>query len=93
MMKKVPMRMCVACREMKPKKELIRVVRTPEGEIVADETGRKNGRGAYLCRAEACFNKAVKTRALERALEQPLSEAAATYLRQVILDGGNEAVQ
>lgn len=93
MMKKVPMRMCVACREMKPKKELIRVVRTPEGEIVADETGRKNGRGAYLCRAEACFNKAVKTRALERALEQPLSEAAAAYLRQVILDGGNEAVQ
>ena len=93
MMKKVPMRMCVACREMKPKKDLIRVVRTPEGEIVADETGRKNGRGAYLCRAEACFNKAVKTRALERALEQPLSEAAATYLRQVILDGGNEAVQ
>ena len=53
MMKKVPMRMCVACREMKPKKELIRVVRTPEGEIVADETGRKNGRGAYLCRSAA----------------------------------------
>ena len=86
------MRMCVACREMKPKKELIRVVRTPEGEIVADETGRKNGRGAYLCRAEACFNKAVKTRALERALEHPLSEAAADYLRQVILGGGNEAL-
>ena len=87
------MRMCVACREMKPKKELIRVVRTPEGEIVADETGRKNGRGAYLCRAEACFNKAVKTRALERALEQPLSEEAAAYLRQVIISAGNEAVQ
>ena len=92
MMKKVPMRMCVACREMKPKKELIRVVRTPEGEIVADETGRKNGRGAYLCRAEACFNKAVKTRALDRALEQPLSEEAAAYLRQVIFCGGNEAL-
>ena len=93
-MKKVPMRMCVACREMKPKKELIRVVRTPEGEVVADETGRKNGRGAYLCRAEACFNRAVKTRALERALEQPLSEAATAYLRQVIAGGGNdEAVQ
>ena len=92
MMKKVPMRMCVACREMKPKKELIRVVRTPEGEIVADETGRKNGRGAYLCRAEACFNKAVKTRALDRALEQPLSEEAAAYLRQVILGDGNEAL-
>ena len=87
-MKKVPMRMCVACREMKPKKELIRVVRTPEGEIVADETGRKNGRGAYLCRAEACFNKAVKT----KALEHPLSEEAAAYLRQVIFCGGNEAL-
>ena len=93
MMKKVPMRMCVACREMKPKKELIRVVRTPEGEIVPDETGRKNGRGAYLCRSEACFNKAVKTRALDRALEQPISEVAAAYLRQVITGGGNEAVQ
>ena len=92
MMKKVPMRMCVACREMKPKKELIRVVRTPEGEVVADLTGRKNGRGAYLCRSEACLNKAVKTRALERALEQPLSEEAAAYLRQVILGGGNEAL-
>ena len=93
MMKKVPMRMCVACREMKPKKELIRVVRTPAGEIVADETGRRNGRGAYLCRAEACFNKALKTRALDRALEQPLSQEAADYLRQVIVGGGNEAVQ
>ena len=93
MMKKVPMRMCVACREMKPKRELIRVVRTPEGEIVADETGRKNGRGAYLCRSEACLNKALKIRALDRALEQPLTEAAVDALRQVIAGGGNEAVQ
>ena len=76
------MRMCVACREMKPKKELIRVVRTPEGEIVADETGRKNGRGAYLCRAEACFNKAVKTRALERALETGIDAAVYQTLRE-----------
>ena len=86
------MRMCVACREMKPKKVLIRVVRTPEGEIVADETGRKNGRGAYLCRSEACLNKALKIRALDRALEQPLSEAAVDALRQVIAGGGNEAL-
>ena len=92
MMKKVPMRMCVACREMKPKKELIRVVRTPEGEIVADETGRKNGRGAYLCRSEACLNKALKIRALDRALEQPLTETAVDALRQVIAGGGNEAL-
>ena len=86
------MRMCVGCREMKPKKELIRVVRTPEGEIVADETGRKNGRGAYLCRSEACLNKALKIRALDRALEQPLTEAAVDALRQVIAGGGNEAL-
>ena len=86
------MRMCVACREMKPKKELIRVVRTPEGDVVADETGRKNGRGAYLCRSEACLNKALKIRALDRALEQPLSEAAVDALRQVIAGGGNEAL-
>ena len=86
------MRMCVACREMKPKKELIRVVRTPEGEIVADETGRKHGRGAYLCRSEACLNKALKIRALDRALEQPLTEAAVDALRQVIAGGGNEAL-
>ena len=86
------MRMCVACREMKPKKELIRVVRTPEGEIAADETGRKNGRGAYLCRSEACLNKALKIRALDRALEQPLTEAAVDALRQVIAGGGNEAL-
>ena len=86
------MRMCVACREMKPKKELIRVVRTPEGEIVADETGRKNGRGAYLCRSEACLAKALKIKALERALEQPLSEEAVAHLRQVITGGGNEAL-
>ena len=92
MMKKVPMRMCVACREMKPKRELIRVVRTMEGEIVAAETGRKNGRGAYLCRSEACLNKALKIRALDRALEQPLSEAAVDALRQVIAGGGNEAL-
>ena len=82
----------VACREMKPKKELIRVVRTPEGDVIADETGRKNGRGAYLCRSEACLNKALKTRALDRALEQPLSEAAVDALRQVIAGGGNEAL-
>ena len=91
-MKKVPMRMCVACREMKPKKELIRVVRTPEGEVIADETGRKNGRGAYLCRSEICLGKAIKTRALERALDHPLSEETAAYLRRVIVNAGNETV-
>jgi len=66
--KKIPMRMCVSCREMRPKKELTRVVRTPEGNVVIDPTGRANGRGAYLCLRTACLDKAVKSRALERAL-------------------------
>lgn len=58
--KKVPMRMCVGCREMKPKRELLRVVRSPEGEISFDLTGRKSGRGAYVCRSQDCLQKAVR---------------------------------
>ncbi len=67
--KKVPMRMCTGCREMKPKKELIRVVKTAEGEIKLDSTGRLNGRGAYICKAEECLVKAEKSNALSRAFE------------------------
>ena len=72
--RKVPMRMCVGCREMKPKAELIRVVRTPEGEICVDRRGKVSGRGAYVCPGAACFAKARKTRALERQLEAAISE-------------------
>ena len=68
-MKKIPMRMCVACREMKPKKDLIRIVRTPEGAVVLDSTGKRSGRGAYVCPDPACLTKARKSRALERAFE------------------------
>lgn len=63
-----PVRMCVGCREHMPKKELIRIVRTPAGEIVADAKGKTSGRGAYICRKAACLQKARKSRALERAL-------------------------
>ena len=63
------MRMCVACRPLRPKKELVRIVRTPEGELRLDATGRANGRGAYLCASAACLERAVQTRALERARE------------------------
>jgi len=80
--KKVPMRMCVACREMKPKKELLRVVRTPEGAVEVDRTGRKNGRGAYLCGTVDCLNKAVKTRALERALQQKIDDTVWETLKE-----------
>jgi len=65
--KKIPQRQCVGCRTMKDKKDLIRVVRTPEGEIVLDSTGKKSGRGAYVCPDPACLKKARKSRALERA--------------------------
>jgi len=67
--KKIPMRQCLGCREMKPKKELIRVVRSPEGEISLDFRGKANGRGAYLCPDPACLKKAIRAKALERALE------------------------
>lgn len=72
--KKIPMRKCVGCQEMKEKKELIRVVKTAEGDIVLDDTGRKNGRGAYLCKSNECFAKARKTKALERSLNTNVSE-------------------
>ena len=69
MIKKIPMRRCVGCMEQRPKRELIRVVRSPEGEIFLDTTGKKSGRGAYLCPDPACLAKARKARRLERALE------------------------
>ncbi len=65
--KKIPQRMCVGCREMKDKRSLMRIVRNPEGEILIDETGKKSGRGAYLCSSVQCLEKARKSRSLERA--------------------------
>ena len=67
MEKKIPMRQCLGCREMKPTKELIRVVRSPEGEISLDFKGKASGRGAYVCPDPRCLKKAIKARALERA--------------------------
>lgn len=66
--KKIPMRMCVACREMKPKKELIRVVCDADGNVQVDPSSKAQGRGAYLCNDVACLEKAIKIRAFERAL-------------------------
>ena len=74
MAKKVPMRMCVGCREMKPKKELLRIVRSPEGEVSLDFRGKKPGRGAYLCRDTACLKKVMKSRAVERSLDVTIPE-------------------
>ena len=72
--KKVPMRSCCGCREKKAKRELIRVVRSPEGEVSLDVTGRKAGRGVYLCNNKSCLAKAKKSHALSRALECEIPE-------------------
>ena len=71
-MKKIPLRQCIGCGEMKSKKELIRVLKTTEDEIVIDATGRKNGRGAYICPSMECFKKAVKSKGLERSLKMAI---------------------
>ena len=70
--KKVPMRKCVGCQEMKSKKEMIRVIRTSEGEFLLDATGKKNGRGAYICPSKNCLEKAVKNKGLERSFKQSI---------------------
>lgn len=67
--RKIPQRQCVGCREMKDKKALLRIVKTPEGEILLDSTGKKSGRGAYVCPDPECLKKARKSRALERAFD------------------------
>ena len=73
MQKKIPMRQCLGCREMKPKKELVRVVRSPEGEISLDFRGKAPGRGAYLCPNTACLQKARKAKALERSFDTAIT--------------------
>ena len=70
--KKIQLRQCIGCGEMKSKKEMIRVIKTAEGEILLDATGRKNGRGAYLCPSMECFKKAVKGRGLERSFKMAI---------------------
>ena len=74
MEKKIPMRQCLGCREMKPKKELIRVVRSPEGNISLDFKGKASGRGAYVCPDARCLKKAIKAKALERAFSTQIPE-------------------
>ena len=67
MAKQIPLRQCTGCRQMMPKNELVRVIRTPEGEVKLDKTGKMNGRGAYMCSNINCFNQAVKSKGLSRA--------------------------
>ena len=82
MQKKIPMRQCLGCREHKPKKELIRVVRSPEGEISLDFRGKANGRGAYVCPNGECLKKAIKAKALERAFAATIPEEVYERLQE-----------
>lgn len=80
--KKIPMRQCVGCGEMKPKKELIRVLKTEENNFIIDKTGRKNGRGAYICSTRECLEKAIKSHGLERSFKTKISEEVYETLKE-----------
>ena len=90
MNKKVPMRQCVGCQEMKSKKEMIRILKTAEDEIVLDATGRKNGRGAYLCFSKECLLKARKNKGLERSLKMAIPPAVYDSLEKELDELGTE---
>ncbi len=87
--RKIPMRMCVGCREMKPKMELTRVVKPQEGDCAIDFTGKAPGRGAYVCKSAECLKKAQKTRALERALDAKIEENVFEQLALQLEQGQN----
>ncbi len=89
MAKKIPVRQCVACREHREKPQLARIVRTPSGEVVYDAKGKVSGRGAYICKSVACLEKAIKSRALSRALEVPIPDEMFETLRLQMKEGGD----
>lgn len=84
--RKIPMRVCIGCQQKMAKKELIRVVRTPDGEVVLDSTGKKSGRGAYLCRKQDCFKKAIKGKRLEKNLQMPVDEGLLNDLAELLVN-------
>lgn len=88
MNKKIPLRQCVGCGEMKPKKEMVRVIKTAENEILLDATGRKNGRGAYLCLNPDCLAKSRKNHGLERSLKSPVQDEIFMQLEKEMRDIG-----
>jgi len=84
--KKIPMRMCIGCKEMKPKKELTRIVRTTEGNIVIDPTGKKSGRGAYICKNEQCIKTSINENRLSKALDFQVTKEMAQKLQEELLN-------
>ena len=89
MQKKIPMRQCMGCREHKPKKELIRVVRSPEGVISLDFKGKAPGRGAYLCPDADCLRKAIRSKALERCFEVTIPQQVYDELTEKMEEGSH----
>lgn len=87
--RKKPQRQCIACRKSKDKQDLIRVVKTKEGEITLDRTGRKNGRGAYLCNSEECLKKAFQSKALDRSFRMSVQKETYLMLERQLKDGTN----
>ncbi len=83
--KNKPTRTCMSCNEKKEKQDLLRIVRTPEGNIEPDLTGKKNGRGAYICKSEDCLKRVIKSKRLERVLEKEISESVYESIRGVII--------
>ena len=85
--KKIPVRRCVGCSEHFPKSELVRVLRTPEGDVILDLTGKKSGRGAYICKKAACLKKARKSKRIEASLECAIPEAVYDRMEEEISHG------
>ena len=86
MNKKIPLRQCVGCNEMKSKKEMLRVLKTAEEEVVLDTTGKMNGRGAYLCKNADCLKRAIKQKGIERSLKMNIDKSVYEKLEKEFLD-------
>lgn len=86
MNKKIPMRQCIGCGEVKSKKELMRILHTPEDTFVLDVTGKKNGRGAYMCRNKECLEKAIKSKGLERSFKMSIPKEVYAKLEEEFID-------
>jgi len=90
--KKIPMRMCLGCQEMKPKRDLIRVVRTPEDDIDIDSCGKRSGRGAYICPKEECLKKAIKAKRLEKAFQRSIPLDIVEKLKERLVNTGAKGI-
>lgn len=92
--RRIPQRTCIGCRQVRAKRDMLRIVRTPEGEILFDPTGKRSGRGAYLCPSEACLSAALTTRALAGALKTEIDPATVaeltSALQELIVDAGRD---